>query len=469
MQLVSEVSPSDIIPLRGGDAATFIGRSSLPNITDKRCSRKQVSINVLPNGKLSLKVLGVNPSSYTKPNGDFTVLAKGKEATLEIDDRLCLLCDGSYPFKITKAPEKTAYKSAPPLSSTSVTPANKQTGGNQGFQQTPSALSSCAAPPNHSTVQMPDTEKANWYWLSDDGWKIYSDEQSDIIESGFLADEKKVDIDSERFVDLVESVQRRIDDPSKQRKVKREVTAVPTSAQRSTSSVVVDKIFSGLAFHYPGEAPRALITSIESRGGSLFRDWKPSVSYVLVEPSSSYKHTALLRTASRGGSKIVSPAFIDKCIASNRVVEISPFIVALEAPKPVTSVTTSTTSTTAYGSAQIDEPIPRKRPPVDEQHDQQQAIDEIPREPPRKTLQIPKPTATTSKIVWSWRSDDPETWIPYDPKISTKIEAAYNTSGKDTIERVMVDKTRYIDLRNLKQKHTNAPLLERDVKRTAID
>lgn len=69
------------------------------------------------------------------------------------------------------------------------------------------------------------------------------------------------------------------------------------------------------------------------------------------------------------------------------------------------------------------------------------------------------------RAVWMWRTDDPNVWVQYDAKVSAKIEAAYQTTGKDTIEQVFIDKNRYIDLRNLKQRHKNIPMIERDVKR----
>lgn len=61
-----------------------------------------------------------------------------------------------------------------------------------------------------------------WLWESDKGWVEYSNALTQKIEKGYQNDDKVVKIDDERFVDLPSMFQRRYDDTSKVRNVKRE-------------------------------------------------------------------------------------------------------------------------------------------------------------------------------------------------------------------------------------------------------
>jgi len=63
-----------------------------------------------------------------------------------------------------------------------------------------------------------------WSWCTDSGkWVPYSKEINDKLEEAFYAGEEECEVDDERFVDLVQMLQRRYDDRSRCRAVQREI------------------------------------------------------------------------------------------------------------------------------------------------------------------------------------------------------------------------------------------------------
>jgi hypothetical protein len=65
--------------------------------------------------------------------------------------------------------------------------------------------------------------RGQWYWETDNQqWIPMETKTNAILEEAFQKKEDKVKIDSERFVNLKSMRQHRIDNPSKQRTVKRE-------------------------------------------------------------------------------------------------------------------------------------------------------------------------------------------------------------------------------------------------------
>ena len=76
-----------------------------------------------------------------------------------------------------------------------------------------------------------------WFWLGDssagsqDTWIEYDSKTSELLENGHKAGLARVEVDSERFVDIKNLLQRRYDDPNKRRTVKR----VPIKRARDTN------------------------------------------------------------------------------------------------------------------------------------------------------------------------------------------------------------------------------------------
>jgi hypothetical protein len=63
--------------------------------------------------------------------------------------------------------------------------------------------------------------KSMWYWRGNKAWVEYSKAVCEKIEQAYINREKTVKVDDERQVDILNMIQYRIDDPNKQRYVKR--------------------------------------------------------------------------------------------------------------------------------------------------------------------------------------------------------------------------------------------------------
>jgi len=66
-----------------------------------------------------------------------------------------------------------------------------------------------------------DTDYIRWFWMADSGWTEYDKKMCEKLEDSFKAKNKKFDVDDQRFIDFENMLQRRKDDPSKRRAVKR--------------------------------------------------------------------------------------------------------------------------------------------------------------------------------------------------------------------------------------------------------
>lgn len=87
-----------------------------------------------------------------------------------------------------------------------------------------------------STSNTNSSQDTKWYWLSETGWVAYEDKISDKLERNFISGKKQnVHIDDTRFVDLKDMFQRRYDQPTRTRVVKRESHAVPPNKQAQNS------------------------------------------------------------------------------------------------------------------------------------------------------------------------------------------------------------------------------------------
>ncbi|EKE40801.1 WWE domain containing protein [Entamoeba nuttalli P19] len=75
---------------------------------------------------------------------------------------------------------------------------------------------------------------AQWQWYSDKGWINYEDKQNKLIEESYAKHLKVIEIDEERFVDFATMKQRRIDNPSKCRRIQR----ISTNTKPKSSSII---------------------------------------------------------------------------------------------------------------------------------------------------------------------------------------------------------------------------------------
>jgi hypothetical protein len=81
-----------------------------------------------------------------------------------------------------------------------------------------------------------DEPTATWSWQSDKGWEKYSATISAALEAAKQKGETEVRVDSQRFVDLKQMVQKRYDNKNKMRPVKREAGTVQKKQKTSSSS-----------------------------------------------------------------------------------------------------------------------------------------------------------------------------------------------------------------------------------------
>eukprot|EP01111_Echinosteliopsis_oligospora_P004517 TRINITY_DN1741_c0_g1_i1.p1 TRINITY_DN1741_c0_g1~~TRINITY_DN1741_c0_g1_i1.p1 ORF type:complete len:196 (-),score=35.46 TRINITY_DN1741_c0_g1_i1:120-707(-) len=79
-----------------------------------------------------------------------------------------------------------------------------------------------------------EEERPVWYWRADGHWEEYDETTCYKLEAAYQKDkDANVTVDDEREVDLTKMVQKRLDDHSKQRDVKREVETVVTHKRKS--------------------------------------------------------------------------------------------------------------------------------------------------------------------------------------------------------------------------------------------
>eukprot|EP01105_Mastigella_eilhardi_P002625 TRINITY_DN1331_c0_g1_i1.p1 TRINITY_DN1331_c0_g1~~TRINITY_DN1331_c0_g1_i1.p1 ORF type:complete len:494 (-),score=97.60 TRINITY_DN1331_c0_g1_i1:87-1568(-) len=480
--LVSEADRAERYAVMGAGKSHFIGRTTFASIADKRCSRKQLELVVEDDGSVQVTAHGLNPAGYYK-GADTTLhfLKKGACVTLHAGDRVALLGDGTLCFSITHAP--------------SPSPSDDH-------------VAVASLPPEQKQASPRVKCNAQWSWLSENGYVLYSEAQNELIEAAFQAKKTQLDLDAERFIDLVENYQRRKDDPSKRRVVKREVmNPAATPSQKSKSSVTpksggiggaigrgaVGNIFDCIAFHFPaGQMPKHVVEEIERQGGHVCRVFTPAVTYVVLEADEVYKCADVIKTVTKSGASVVSHEFVTDSIAAGKVVDTGPYIIhppkAGTTPPPPSAVAPAAVAPAAVAPAAVAPaavahatvahatvaqaavgvaapPAPRyEAPRYDTPHHDPPRCEAPHHEaPPLRRAAFGLSSPAKPKVVWYWRSDD--MWVPYDAKISGKVEAAFQTSGADSVTIVPIDKQRYIDLNDMKQKRRDNVNLERDIKR----
>lgn len=103
----------------------------------------------------------------------------------------------------------------------------------------PSAASAnlASAVANVGTI---DASQAQWLWYDRSVWKPYDVAVSAKLETAHQARKQRVDIDTERYVDLSSLHQCRHDDPRRRRKVRRDAGATASRSSRPTTSFAPD-------------------------------------------------------------------------------------------------------------------------------------------------------------------------------------------------------------------------------------
>lgn len=119
-----------------------------------------------------------------------------------------------------------------------------------------------------------DDDVGRWYWQQDDSsWVEYDRQKASEIEDAFAAGKRRVRIDSERFIDLPNLLQRRFDDESKRRLVKREgpkpAARLPPPTATATAALGGASLLSSLMVSAPfGSATTAPATTSASTSSS---------------------------------------------------------------------------------------------------------------------------------------------------------------------------------------------------------
>ena len=172
-----------------------LGRGAPAAVQDTRTSRRQVAVTAAADGVVRVRALGLNPALVAPDT--FLVRQDAAPAVLPVGGTLCLLCDGTYPFVLRRDAPAPAPKPKP-------TPAP------------------APAP--------------RWQWRADDGWCDYAAAVAARLEDARRRGVARVDIDRERFVDVPALLQRRKDDPSKRREVRRVAPSVSAAAAAAAAA-----------------------------------------------------------------------------------------------------------------------------------------------------------------------------------------------------------------------------------------
>ena len=384
----------------------ILGRGTPAAVTDVRTSRRQVLVR-RNGGRVTVRALGLNPA-IVQPD-TYMMRQDAEPVVLNVGDTVCLLCDGTYPFTLQKKPAAAAAQ-APPA--------------------------------------------AVWQWRADDGWKDYAPAVCERVEEAWRQKKDRVDIDTERFVDLKMLLQRRKDDPSKRREVRRfrpPTSAVPSAPAHPPKVLQVQKpkphpATTGAAAGGVGPLSKcvvhfldkdeyaenaALCRQAEQLGARMTPTVKDVTHFVVSQrcAESNSRVSALVVTYQEAGTApVVTPDWLRASVSKHLLCDAAPYAVNMQ----------------NYG-----------QPPA-----------KMARTDASSSTSASAPSASDGKgsgkgVRWFWKRDDGG-WEPYAPAVASKIEAAYNNMDAT---RVVIDKQRYIDLLCMKQRHHISEDLERDVKR----
>ena len=119
-----------------------------------------------------------------------------------------------------------------------------------GLQEKLKQMNSTATPAPPSKPQNKNQNSSiekelnvRWYWKSDTDWVEYPKNIAENLERAYMANQKTIQIDSERFVDLGVLQQKRIDNPIKIRPVKR-VTIFPIQDTPKAAQPLIPNVIS---------------------------------------------------------------------------------------------------------------------------------------------------------------------------------------------------------------------------------
>ncbi|EDR24042.1 hypothetical protein EDI_140370 [Entamoeba dispar SAW760] len=147
---------------------------------------------------------------------------------------------------------------------------------------------------------------AQWQWYSDKGWLNYEDKQNKLIEESYAKHLKVIEIDEERFVDFATMKQRRIDNPSKCRRIQRIST---NTKPKSSLSVPLNKKMSSV--HSP--KPISLSNTVTQKKYTTPRDTSPQQPITNVITKQNFLHCISIPKASTPVAPVVNkPSFITK-------------------------------------------------------------------------------------------------------------------------------------------------------------
>lgn len=357
-----------------GTAPVDVGRGDL-EVNDKKCSRRQVTVAPGAGSAFTVTAHGVNPSLVSRSDGTRVILRAGESAEVSVGDRVSLLCDGTHTFVLKE--RKEAQEPPPP-------------------------------PPK-------------WSWLDDDGWVEYSEALERKLEAAYKAKEKECLVDAERFVDLASMEQKRRDNPTKRRKVKRE-----ERAQNAASAVI--------HFAKWSDVPFFLGTQLEARKDvQLARDMTPAVTHVVAPkaPEDQKRAAALLAGAESHGAAVVTYKWVEEYARAWRLPDSKKYAFSVQ----------------AGAKAPLGAQSPQKR--------KEKKVDTSPST--QAVMMRPGEYA-----VWMWRKDD-GTFEEYRKEVSDKIERAYQITGPDAPRTVDIGGKWYVDLMECMQRIHGIDDIERQV------
>lgn len=399
------------------DAPVVVGRNDI-GAKDKKCSRKQVSVVLeaaasdstttatAASSSPSFKVTahGVNPSLVTRQDGSLAILRAGESARLRVGDKVALLCNGAYSFILTKR--------------------DKPLEGVVSAQENKSEHRS-----NNNNNSGDEKCQAKWSWLDDGGWVQYPAPVAEKLEATFQAKDKECPVDAERFVDLDAMAQKRRDNPTKWRKVKREEARKPVTvvhfAQQKDVVVALGKI----------------------EGVQLSPTMSSAVTHVVAPMTAAgQKEQALFLSGAKShGAVVVTYEWASACVCAGCVLDAKAYLFTV--PKGVKAPLADHSQS----------------PPQQQQKKKKKEVPAASGEGgggPTQAVRV----RPDEYVVWMWRKDDGE-YQEYSQKVSDKIEQAYQITGPDAPETVDIGGKWYVDLRTRTQRAHGIDDIERQLMR----